>query len=469
MRKLIIARGAPGSGKSTLTDALGLANHRLSADQFRTALAGTMLNSDGEWRIDQSVSKRAWELTMEAFELRIGRGETIALEGKFTAVGEMTAFIERAHQRGYQIMIVDLWAVGVTELIINNDRRPTSQRTRPESYAAEREKALMVNMPAWIEEQHPGKSIEYTPVERRDDAIPAARRFLEQGTEPIELGHFKKVVHIGDLQGVAQALHGHAITADGTVIESPVPPRLDDAVAYIFVGDALDRGIENGKLMRWLIDEVTPRLGRNVWWIRGNHELHLERWINGEEPISREFAARTLPDLEAHCITPEMVKPFVEQMLEVMVYYWHSEKVIVTHGGLPKAVEDLHLVASDQLMKGTGHHSDMVDAAFNAWAQDPANQTWSHYGQTSWTQVHGHRNAQEIAIDAYPRSYNLEGKPDAGGAIRIVVLDEKGWIPANLYNRIFMHPTERAAIDKSEGRQHYSPPLPMPAWLDQPA
>src|SRR5690606_22272020 len=95
-----------------------------------------------------------------------------------------------------------------------------------------------------------------------DTHIEKLREWLD--VPVVDLSAYSSVVHIGDLQGCFTVLAG----PDG-----PLADGLRDDTYYIFVGDLLDRGIENGKVMRWFVDNA---LGQsNVALMHGNHEDHL--------------------------------------------------------------------------------------------------------------------------------------------------------------------------------------------------
>jgi hypothetical protein len=109
-----------------------------------------------------------------------------------------------------------------------------------------------------------------------------------------DLSDYRAVVHVGDLQGCRTVLDRPGF---------PLANGLRDDVFYVFAGDLVDRGIENGDVLRWWLDHAAGRSNVTLLW--GNHEDHLHRWSRGMAPVSQEFAARTLPQLEAAGIRPE--------------------------------------------------------------------------------------------------------------------------------------------------------------------
>ena len=71
---------------------------------------------------------------------------------------------------------------------------------------------------------------------------------------------YDKIVHIGDIHGCYTALMEYF--KDG----------FKENYMYIFLGDFLDRGIENAEVLKFMI-EASKR--SNVLLLEGNHERHL--------------------------------------------------------------------------------------------------------------------------------------------------------------------------------------------------
>ena len=78
MRKLLITRGAQGSGKSTAIGELGLLPWCVSADRLREALGGPVMTLSGELGIPQDRDAFVWKLLYENLEERMARGDAPA-------------------------------------------------------------------------------------------------------------------------------------------------------------------------------------------------------------------------------------------------------------------------------------------------------------------------------------------------------------------------------------------------------
>lgn len=87
------------------------------------------------------------------------------------------------------------------------------------------------------------------------------------------LSKYKKIHHIGDLQGCYSVLKEYIKT-------------IKEDEFYIFLGDYINRGIENGKVIKFLLKICEKE---NVCLLEGNHERHLIKWANGELSNSKNL------------------------------------------------------------------------------------------------------------------------------------------------------------------------------------
>jgi hypothetical protein len=99
----------------------------------------------------------------------------------------------------------------------------------------------------------------------------------------IDSSNFKKIHYFGDLQGCFTPLKEYFDKY----------PIIDDEL-YIFVGDFIDRGIENKAVVQFLLAHHTKK---NFVFIEGNHDRNLWKWSNNEKSFGREFQNCTLPEL----------------------------------------------------------------------------------------------------------------------------------------------------------------------------
>lgn len=445
MKKFAIIRGLQGSGKSSLIERYDLNGHRLSADEMRKAYAGYVLNENGALIINQEDGKQIWERVWISFQERVARGEAIILDAVLSQIKSYRRFVDHAKDAGYEIAIVDMFALDPKICKKRNARRPDA------TYVQETSIDRMYRQYA----PHPKSDHK---ISHHIDGIKdpeGLERFFT--AKPVDLSKYKKIVHIGDIQGVFEAMFQKG---------SPLPRKLSDDAFYIFVGDALDRGIENGEVLDWILNEVSPRIGKNAVWIEGNHEKHLRDMIEGNEIVSQEFENRTRPqiieyrDKNGQCFQNKEIREFLEKMVQYFYYTHSNETVIVTHGGLPALKVPVELIPASQAMRGPGNYNSEVDRKFHEWSEEYENKTGKIIRQ-----VHGHRNPKMIATDEYTRSYNLEGGAEIGGHIRMAVKKNTGWSTYDLRNNKFNHPKRVQEINKEESREPFGPVMPIPEWI----
>ena len=427
MRRLVITRGAPGSGKTRALGLLGLAGHALSMDQLRSAVTGSELTSDGRMILAQSHNDRVAYLFREMAEQRMSRGETLALDATFTSSGDFKPFLALARRFGYQVLVLDFANAPEALARAYNDVRPEHSQV-PEPSMKRMFEAL--KNPFVLPEE-----VRVVPWDAQEQHLSVARAWLEVPLE--DVSHWERLTFIGDLQSCIGPL-----TGPGGLLEH----GFDPSTRYYFMGDFFDRGPDHAAVMAFLLDALALP---NVSAVFGNHETHLRRWAGGEPQVSPEFSQATLPALKAAGYTSEHAQRLLDACHDAHTLVWRGQKILLTHAGLP-TVKDLHLVSLDQLTHGTGHWEDPIDQQFDRLAPE------------GWVQVHGHRNHGTQPIQASARSFNLEGGVEHGGAMRAVTLDVNGWTPAEAVNdRVvpYRERVPRSARATAEWR---------PSWMNAP-
>lgn len=441
MRKLILTRGAPGSGKSSLLRDAGLLAYSLSMDDLRLIRMAPHMTPSGHLAISQENNLEVLEEFRKLTGGRLMRGELLCVDTTLSDADDLRMWVERAGRFGYEVAVLDFSKLSMETLLERNAQR--EEHRRVSSATIERMKSQIDSHPIgqdvldsvlWIDAS-----------QDREVVLGELRSFLDVPVR--DFSHYKKVVHIGDLQGCLTALVG-----PGGILEN----GFEDDVAYVFVGDLVDRGIENGKVMRWLIDNTQGR--DNVFFMWGNHEDHLRRYSQGEKPVSGEFRDRTQPQLEAAGVTPAEVGRFLSGFLDVLPYSWHGQKVMVSHAGLASVPQDFVKISQWQYARGTGNYDDPVDDQFARQAPE------------GWVQVHGHRNPDMKATQASRNSFNLEDSVEFGGNLRSVILDENGWTTHANKNTVFA-PLRERPVKAIPGSQKRGDPMPLgqvPApWVAQ--
>ena len=231
------------------------------------------------------------------------------------------------------------------------------------------------------------------------------------------LSKYKKIHHIGDIQGCYSVLRKFLT-------------KLKDDEYYVFLGDYIDRGIENGKVLKFLLKICEKK---NVSLLEGNHERHLIKWANGELTSSKEFNENTLKDFRKEKLTPGDARKFYPYLKECLYYKFHDKFIFCSHGGvnfIPSKAQKISFIPSYDFIYGVGDYEDSKEVA----------EQFCELSDKNIYQIFGHRNKEKLPIQVAKRAFLCEGKVDSGGFLRIVSLDENGFKTTELKNEIYKKP-----------------------------
>lgn len=403
MRTLVLMRGIAGCGKSTFIKEKGLENYTLSADKIRMLYASPSLNINGELGINQYNDGKVWKTLYKILEERMKKGEFTVIDATHSTTKSINKYRKLAKEYKYRVWVLDMTDIGIDEIKARNKQRAEYKHV-PEDVINKMERNLEGGIPSWVTVT--------TPMSFDDD----------MQIKPLDYSSYKKTNHIGDIHG------------SYTVLREYIKEIKEDEF-YIFTGDFVDRGIENAEVVEFLI-EIKDR--KNVLLIEGNHEIHLNNWANDRQANSREFVRNTSKELDEKGISKKEVRKLYRKTSQLCYYTYNEKTILVTHGGLPFIPEKLHLVASNDLIKGVGTYEDNVDSVFSFNCKE------NEY------QVHGHRNIERLPI-RNGNSFNLEGKVELGGALRVVELSGEGFkeieIKNTVYNKDCDYKAKEVSID----------------------
>lgn len=436
MRKIFVTRGMQGAGKSTLLSNLGLDDYVVSLDRTRKFLTSPVMSSAGNMTVSQEVEEIVSSLTMKVIEERMARGEFIAYDATNTNISDLTSLLEIAKRNFYSFHCLDFSTFPFEKSVQQNQLRKETEiiplkslqrmrRNLDTAIIAEKSDPVVIKAIKDID------FIRYDP----EDTFAMERQASKLMKPPVlDFSSYNKINHIGDIQGCFDVLK-----SKGSILST-----LKDNEAYVFVGDFLDRGIQNGEVLKWVLEELVPR--DNVYILWGNHEDHLLYWYRREKPKSAEFALGTLPQLYRAGIEREDMLPLINKMQDVLFYsYGDDIRVMVSHAGLSTVPENPVLISSKQYKKGTGSYDFPVDVQFNENVKEEGKKAFDGSPLSSWYQVHGHRNHGDIPV-VYGNSINLEGGVEFGGLLKMAALEYSNgykWIPIELKNRVYKPFRER--------------------------
>ena len=394
MRTLLLLRGAPGCGKSTFIEKNGLKDYALSADDIRLLCQSPQQLPNGEYTISQRNEKIVWEVLFNLLKVRMEKGEFTVIDATNSKTEEMNRYRVLASEYRYRMYLIDFTDLPIEECKRRNAERPAFKVVPEEVIDRMYSRFRTQKVPSQIKVLKPNE--------------------LDQiWFKPINLSHYKKIVHIGDIHGCYTALMDYLKGGE-----------LDPETFYIFTGDFVDRGIENVEVMRYMFSiQDKP----NVLFIEGNHEKWLWMYGNDEVCPSKEFEYRTKRDFQQSDLKQQDFRMFYRKIAQCAWYYYGDKQIFVCHGGLARLPSNLTMMPTSQMIKGVGEYDDYAEIA-DTWMRDsPANAY----------QIHGHRNTKDDPIQVRERVFNLEGRVEFGGCLRAVELTAEGFKTVETQNKVF--------------------------------
>jgi predicted kinase len=433
MRKIIVTRGPQGSGKSYAIEALGLVEWTLSSDTIRSVLASPFLSGDGRMIINQAVNGEVFQTIERVANERMRRGETLCIDTTGLEISDLYHWRDLAKHHRYKIAYLDMSDIPLETAHARQHGRHEIRKV-PE-HTLRRFHKQIVDNPIVITDPFLETLVKG---DERGTHIETLRAWLDEPA--LDLAAYERVVHVGDIQGC------YSVLVDG----GPFEKGLDPKTYYVFVGDLLDRGIENGKVLRWFKENALGKPNVTLLW--GNHEDHIHRWGRGLDAVSNEFAHRTLPQLVAEGLGPDDGNAICDFARDFLVYDFNGARVIANHAGLSTSPAEPWRVSLEQYSHGTGYWEDDVDAQF----------TQNAYGIT---QVHGHRNHSGVPIQATSNSFNLEDQVEFGGTLRTCTLDRDGWTTKGYRNWVFKPLGERLSEETKLTEARKKQRKKLPHWI----
>lgn len=396
MRVLCLMRGAPGAGKSTFIKEHNLEQYKLCADDIRLLIQTPVLTVDGSLTISQNNEKRVWELLFQMLEDRMKKGEFTIIDATNSKTEEMNKYKKLADQYRYRMYIVDFTSIPI-DIVKERNKGRISYKVVPEE--------AIDKMYARFETQKIPSGITVVKPEEFESVISNIYTLKD-------FSKYNKIHHIGDIHGCY------------TVLNEYLKDGLKDDELYIFVGDYLDRGIENAKVLNFLLSIYTKP---NVILLTGNHEQHIYNFAHDLPSVSKEFEINTKPQLVFADIDKKETRQFFRKLGQFAYYKYNDKIVLVTHGGLSLIPDNFVFISTEQLIKGVGNYADMLKV----------NEAFINNTPDNCYQIHGHRNDSGSPIQINDRCFNLCGGCEFGGDLRVITLDKNGFQTIEIKNTVF--------------------------------
>lgn len=399
MRVLLLLRGSAGCGKSTWIEQNGLKPYTLSADDIRMMCSSPVLNVNGKEEINQSNDAVVWSTLFKLLELRMQNGEFTVIDATNSKTSEMNRYKELCSSYKYRIYCVDF-----TDIPIEVTKQRNLQRAEMK--------------------QVPESAIDKMYARFQTQKIPSGITVIKPDElekvwmHRIDLSGYNKVHVIGDIHGCNTALHTY------------LGEGIKDDEFYIFLGDYIDRGLENAEVVQFLLS-IYER--KNVCLLEGNHEKWLWVWANDGVSKSKEFELVTKTQLENAKVKKKDVRQLYRRIGQCAYFSYGENIYLVTHAGLSTIPDNLTFVSTAQMVKGVGSYNDF----------EAVEKTFDKTTTQNCYQIHGHRNTKQLPVRASERCFNLEGRVEFGGCLRCVDLCRDGTIEIfETQNTVFKEPDE---------------------------
>lgn len=398
MRMLVLMRGLPASGKSTFIQNHKLQDYTVSSDALRQLLGSNELRVNGTFSINQGISSAMWNILYDVLERRFQIGAFTVLDSTNIKSADMSKTLKLAKKYRYRVYCLDFTDVSVEECIKRDAERPEHKRVGSHVIHRMADSLRNNKVPSGIKVIKPDEWL------------------AETKYRTIDLSNYKKIVHIGDIHGCHTALQNY--------LKGEINPEY----FYIFIGDYIDRGIENIEMIHTMA-KLSDK--ENVVLLEGNHEKNFRLYLSGEVGRSVDFEEETRGQFDAYLDNETLVKEIktiVNKLRQCIIYKWNGKVVLCTHGGLSKLPSNLSLVNTDQMIRGVGQYPDMIQVN-NSFAE----QNWDK----EVYQVHGHRNIEQVPIKVNNRCFNICEHIEFGGNLRVLELDKEGFHEVYVPNPVY--------------------------------
>lgn len=382
-------RGAPGSGKSTWIKENKLENYVLEPDKIRMMCSSPQLTLDGEYVISREKDDLVWKTLFQILETRMENGEFTVIDATNSKTKEMTRYKNLASAYRYRIYCVDFTDIPLETCLKQNKMR------EPLKWVPEN---AIKNIYSRFANQQIPTGIK---VIKRDELS----AIMEQ---PFDLSNYEKIVAFGDIHGCYDTLMQY-------FNEHP----FNENYEYIFCGDYIDRGNQNGKVVKFLMSIMDKP---NVCLIEGNHERSLYLFGNELPSYSKEFENKTKYDLLNEGVTSKDARMLYRKVKQCSYVSYKGNIMLFCHGGVPYTDNNILFIPTHNLIKGVGKYEEMLNIVDQWHSKAPKN----HY------LFQGHRNLEGAETRVADNVFNLEGGVELGGKLRVVEISGDNELQFNL-------------------------------------
>lgn len=387
MRKLVILRGASGSGKSTFIRDNNLDMYTLSTDNIRLMFSSPEMTSVYTTGIPQFNNKKVWDLLYFLLEERMKKGEFTVVDAVHASIKDyFTKYKKLAEKYRYRLYVLDFTSLPIEEVYMRNENREDYKKVP--TYVIDRAYKI------FSKEKIP-TSFKIISPSNFDEAV---------NNSPKDFNFYENVHIFGDIHGCHSALKQY-------FLENPI----QDKDVYLFTGDYFDRGLENYQTFIYLT-ELMKR--DNMIFLLGNHEDKLYKYACDDEFKMDYDIKNTIDEFMRNSLSKSEIRGFVKALSQICFFKFNNQTYLVSHGGIPFVPEQsLDFYSTNSFVYGIDKYDINIDEIYNNFMK----------GQDSKiTQIHAHRNYFKIKYNKYEYSLNLDGDVEHGGHLRVLTLSKDG-------------------------------------------
>lgn len=386
-RKVVLLRGMPGVGKTTFVKEHNLEGHVISQDTLRGQLLNPVLSEEGIYVVNNNQNKVVFQIFMKQLAKKFSLGGLVVVDNLNLTVSNIKTISQLADDYGYELSVINFEA----DLDLVLERNEGRYLRQDKNYFSDISK-LKGMYETYIQNTESVKK-KYPFIDSKD-----SKGVKELFTNQYKnLDDYNQIKVIGDIHG------------SYTVLKEAIP-RIEDDTFYIFLGDYVDRGIENHEVVM-LLKAISSK--PNVVLLEGNHEIHLRGYVNNYDlGYGREFKQFTRKEFEEKRTSKKDIRQLLNRLRTHFLFEFKGNKYVCTHGGILPT--DIVKLSQEQRISGIGGYSFDIDAKWEELTET-----------TNLTQFHGHRNKMGILPEQYKRSFNLENGVDSGGYLRVATITDK--------------------------------------------
>lgn len=391
MKELVLVRGLPCSGKSSIIEDNNLEDFAISKDKVRLLLASTIKDADNNISIAPVNEKTVHNIMLQILETRMKAGIFTIIEGIFEKLSSYADYMKLAKKYGYTVYEYDC-NVPLSTLLARQEKR--TDKFIPADVIVKKYLA------------YPEKLNDPNITKINDYDCKNAYTFNTCG-----LSEFVKT-HCPILKGYTGVIVVGDIHSCANVLQRFLDNNFREDYLFVFLGDYFDRGLEPVRTW-YILKELSTK--PNVVMLMGNHEKHLLHYIN-DEPISSTIAQKTYDELEKAGITKDELRNFYTNLREYYMFRIFNKCYLCTHAGVEHFTHKIKLLSNDALTRNNGNRDMDIDAVYSQNASlGKCTYIDDGYNRYDVIQIHGH--VKTPTGNTTPYSYNLEESVEFGGRL----------------------------------------------------